>query len=472
MSVRQSILIIDDTPANLRLLTEILSHRAYMPRPVTDGLLAITAAQAEPPDLILLDIMMPNITGYEVCERLKADERTRDIPIIFISAKNEVFDKVKAFALGGVDYITKPFQAEEVLARIETHLALRSLQKRLNAQNAELAEALRQLQLTQEQLIQREKIAALGHLIAGIAHEINTPLGAINASIHNISQALDLSLEHLPRLFQTLSPERQADFFVLLHAALQPKASISSRESRTLRRELQAMLLSYEIPQAETLAKHLVNMGVYQDMTPYLPLLREKESVEIVQTVYYLFMQKNNSANIKQAVERVSKVVFALKNYIHYDHSGEKTLAHISEGIDVVLTLYNNQLKHGIEVVTNYAPTPMVACYPDELKQVWTNLIHNALQAMNGKGRLEITVEPARGEPADSGVLVHITDSGCGIPDEMKERIFEPFFTTKPAGEGSGLGLDIVKKIINRHGGRITIESRPGQTTFHVFLPA
>ena len=219
MSARQSILIIDDTPANLRLLTEILSHRAYMPRPVTDGLLAITAAQAEPPDLILLDIMMPNITGYEVCERLKADERTRDIPIIFISAKNEVFDKVKAFAFGGVDYITKPFQAEEVLARIETHLALRSLQKRLNAQNAELAEALRQLQLTQEQLIQREKIAALGHLIAGIAHEINTPLGAINASIHNISQALDLSLDHLPRLFQTLSPGRQADFFVLLHAA-------------------------------------------------------------------------------------------------------------------------------------------------------------------------------------------------------------------------------------------------------------
>jgi len=474
MSVRQSILIVDDTPANLRLLTEILGHREYMPRPVTDGVMAIQAAQAEPPDLVLLDIMMPNISGYEVCQQLKADERTREIPIIFISAKNEVFDKVKAFALGGVDYITKPFQAEEVLARVETHLSLRRLQQRLNAQNIELTEALHQLQFTQEQLIQREKIAALGHLIAGIAHEINTPLGAIYASIGNISQALEMSLEHLPRLFQILSPERQADFFALLHAALQPKTSISSRESRALRRELQATLASHSIPHAEALAKHLVNMGIYQDITLHLPLLRDEHSLDILQTVHYLFMQKNNSTNIKQAVERVSKVVFALKNYVHYDHSGEKTLATITEGIDIVLTLYSNQFKQGIEVVTNYAPTPMIACYPDELKQVWTNLIHNAIQAMDGIGRLDIDVAPHESSAPSptSGVMVRITDSGCGIPEKIQSRIFEPFFTTKAAGEGSGLGLDIVKKIIDRHHGSITFESEAGHTTFQVFLPA
>ncbi len=513
MRDRQSILIVDDVPANLRLLTEILGHREYMVRPVTDGLMAIAAAQAEPPDLILLDIMMPNLTGYEACKRLKTDERTRDIPIIFISAKNELFDKVKAFTLGAVDYITKPFQSEEVLARVETHLALRSLQNRLKEQNAALTEALHQLKMTQDQLIQREKIAALGHLIAGIAHEINTPLGAIHASVGNISHALDMSLEHLPHLFQTLSPERQAEFLTLLREALGTKVSISSRESRALRKELKATLESYAISDADSIAKHLVNMGIYQDMTPYLALLRDEQNSEIIRTAYYLFMQKNNSANIEHAVDRVSKVVFALKNYIHYDQSGQKMFTQVTEGIDIVLTLYHSQLKHGIEVTTHYTPMPMIACYPDELKQVWTNLIHNAIQAMNGKGSLEIAVFPAppslestadhsnsppgrgKGWVAEDGqhlnvtnpplplpggefdeqrqgVIVRITDSGCGIPDEIKARIFEPFFTTKPAGEGSGLGLDIVKKIVERHEGSITVDSQPGKTSFQVFLPA
>lgn len=473
MSARQNILIVDDMPANLRLLTEILAHREYMVRPVTDGLMAIAAAQIEAPDLILLDIMMPNLTGYEVCERLKADERTREIPIIFISAKNELFDKVKAFSLGGVDYIAKPFQAEEVLARVETHLALRSLQQRLKAQNVELTEALRQLKLTQEQLIQREKIAALGHLIAGIAHEINTPLGAIHASNSNINHALDQSLEALPRLFQELSQERQADFFALLREALTPKNSRSSRESRALRRDMKTVLESHAIANAETLAKHLVSMGI-QDVTPHLRLLRDERNADIVQTAYYLFMQKNNSKNIECAVERVSKVVFALKNYAHYEQSGQKTLARIDEGIDVVLTLYHHQLKQGIDVVTDYASTPTISCYPDELKQVWTNLIHNAIQAMKGSGRLEISLSSVEAHSPESlrkGVVIDITDSGCGIPDEIKTRIFEPFFTTKPAGEGSGLGLDIVKKIIERHDGSIDVESQPGKTTFRVFLP-
>ncbi len=133
-----SVLVVDDTPDNLRLLSRMLSKRGYNVRPVPSGKLALTSAQAEPPDLILLDIMMPEMDGYEVCERLKDDENTRDIPVIFLSALSEVQDKVKAFAVGGVDYITKPFQAKEVLARVETHLALRELQKGLEEKNAQL----------------------------------------------------------------------------------------------------------------------------------------------------------------------------------------------------------------------------------------------------------------------------------------------------------------------------------------------
>lgn len=475
-STKQSILVVDDTPANLRLLAGILADSAYMVRPVPDGGLALSAAQAEPPDLILLDIMMPSLSGYEVCEKLKADERTCDIPVIFLSAKTEVLDKVKAFEVGGVDYITKPFQAEEVLARVETHLNLRNLQKRLEEKNEALSETLQQLKATQDQLVHREKMAVLGQLIAGIAHEINTPLGAIQASIANISNALKISLQQLPQLFQHLSPERQVDFLALVQAALENTEHLSSREARSARRELKKELEAQGIEQADLIANILVNMGVYREISPFMALLQEENSTFIVQTAYSLVMQHNNSQNIVMAVERASKVVVALKNYTHYDDSGQKLKTNITEGLEIVLTLYYNQLKKGIEVITHYKEVPSILCYPDELNQVWTNLIHNAIQAMEGKGRLEIGISQQQslfeeGKRERDSILVQITDSGCGIPEEIQQRIFDPFFTTKFAGEGSGLGLDIVRRIIDRHQGKIEVESQPGKTTFRVFLP-
>lgn len=133
-----SIVIVDDMPDNLRLLTNILKGKGYKVRPAPNGARALATVSKEPPELILLDIMMPGMDGYEVCRQLKADERTKDIPIIFLSALNEVFDKVKAFKVGGVDFITKPFQMEEVLARVKTHLTLRSQQKALVLQNEAL----------------------------------------------------------------------------------------------------------------------------------------------------------------------------------------------------------------------------------------------------------------------------------------------------------------------------------------------
>ena len=134
-----SILVVDDTPANLQVLAGMLKDRGYKVRPVPSGKLALLAAQRDPPDLILLDINMPEMNGYEVCEQLKADEMLKGIPVIFISALTEQLDKVKAFAMGGVDYITKPFQMEELHARVETHLKLRRLQIELEEANARLA---------------------------------------------------------------------------------------------------------------------------------------------------------------------------------------------------------------------------------------------------------------------------------------------------------------------------------------------
>jgi len=167
---KANILIVDDALANLRLLIKILSERGYQVRPASSGRHALSTAQAEPPDLILLDIKMPDMNGYKVCEHLKADERTHDIPIIFISALNEVLDKVKAFSIGGVDYVTKPFQFEEVLARVETHLALRNLQKQAEA---------REKALKQAKEVAEAANRAKSEFLANMSHEIRTPLNAI-----------------------------------------------------------------------------------------------------------------------------------------------------------------------------------------------------------------------------------------------------------------------------------------------------
>jgi signal transduction histidine kinase len=171
------IIVIDDTLDNLRLLTNLLKERNYHVRPVSSGSTAISAAKARPPDLILLDIMMPGMDGYAVCNVLKADELTRDIPVIFISALNETFDKMKAFSLGGVDYITKPFQAEEVLARVETHLSLRFMQQQLQAQNEQLQQEVGERKRAEEAL--REANASKDIFFSIIAHDLRSPFTAL-----------------------------------------------------------------------------------------------------------------------------------------------------------------------------------------------------------------------------------------------------------------------------------------------------
>src|SRR5476651_651236 len=177
-----SILVVDDTPANLQVLAGMLKARGYKVRPVPSGALALQAARRDPPDLILLDINMPEMNGYEVCEQLKADDQLKGIPVIFISALTEQLDKVKAFALGGVDYLTKPFQMEELHARVETHLKLRRLQIVLEETNARLAKANGVLRCKQEEL------SDLHHrkdeFLAMLSHELRNPLGPILNAVH------------------------------------------------------------------------------------------------------------------------------------------------------------------------------------------------------------------------------------------------------------------------------------------------
>lgn len=466
-SYKGNILVVDDTPANLRLLVDLLTENGYKARPVPNGKLALTAARNMPPDLILLDIMMPEMDGYEVCRQLKKDKLNYDVPIIFISAVNDVLNKVKAFAMGGVDFITKPFQVEEVLARVETHLSRVILQKSLQKKNDELVKALQQLQTAQDQLIQSEKMALLGQLIAGIGHEINTPLGVIRSSIDNVADFLNQELENLPIFLKKLSSAREQDFLALLRKANQQSLTFSSKEKRQLKKALIRQLESQDITNTETIADTLVDMGIYDDVELFFPLFKDSESQTILNMAYRIISLKKSTQTISTAIDRAAKVVFALKSYARYDTFGEKVEINITDGIETALTLYQNQLKQGVEVIRNYQERlSPILCYTDELNQVWTNLIQNALQAIDNQGTLKIDVRQQ-----EEQLLISITDSGKGIPPEVMPRIFEPFFTTKPPGEGSGLGLDIVKKIIEKHHGTIEVESVPGLTTFTVALP-
>lgn len=167
-AIAENILIVDDTAANLRLLSQMLAEQGYGVRAVTSGARALASAKADPPDLVLLDIKMPVMNGYEVCEQLKADPLTRNIPVIFISALDEIQDKVQAFAVGGVDYITKPFQFREVLARTETHLSLRRLQKRLREANSKMEQELALAGKVQSSFLPGELSAPAGWQMAAV----------------------------------------------------------------------------------------------------------------------------------------------------------------------------------------------------------------------------------------------------------------------------------------------------------------
>ncbi len=337
----------------------------------------------------------------------------------------------------------------------------------LHKKNQELANALEQLKATQDELVQSEKMAALGQLVAGIAHEINTPLGVILSSARNISNFWKKNVEQLPHFFQKLSEKQQSNFLALLKESTQRNEILSTRERRTIKRELIDKLKSHAIKNATSIARFLIGIGAYHNLEFFLPLLRDPDSEEILKTAYKFANVQTSTQTTLIAAERASKIVFALRTYARYDSSGNKIELNISEGIETVLTLYQNQLKQGVAVVRNYdLSLPAIYGYPDALNQVWTNLVHNALQAMNNQGTLTINTSRRANE-----ISVSFTDTGKGIPAEIMPKIFQPFFTTKTAGEGSGLGLDIVKKIIEKHQGNIEVSSVPGHTKFTVLLP-
>ncbi|EKQ85803.1 GHKL domain protein [Leptospira kirschneri serovar Grippotyphosa str. Moskva] len=327
-----------------------------------------------------------------------------------------------------------------------------------------------ELEETQSQLIMSEKMASLGIMVAGIAHEINTPAGVINGAADNLDQNMNYLVQNVfdVVLFARYRKLRKNFELALLHLLRDKKKSeLDSKEKFRLKNQLKEEMKNMNFSPA--LTSELSNFIIENQIG--------KERKYIYNTILKdddrgYFMLKNaayinrNIKNIRYAIRNIVRIVKALKSYSHLDQSKTFSSSNIIEGMETTLIILNNQIKYGIDVIKNFQEIPLVICNPDELNQVWTNLIQNSIQALKGKGKIEISVFPWNG-----CVVVEIEDNGPGIPAKIQDRIWDPFFTTKDQGEGTGLGLGIAKGIVEKHKGKITLKSNPGRTVFRVELP-
>lgn len=343
------------------------------------------------------------------------------------------------------------------------------INKELDLKNRKLKEAIEELSQTQNKLIFAEKMAALGNLIGGIAHEINTPLGAIKASSTNISEVVKKINEELPWLINHATLEEINWLFTLLNEADARDISVFSREERQQKRELTTFFEEHNIKNAPIIADLITTLRIKHSKERYLEFLKQPNAQQELQFLKVLFSLKRNANNIFISVEKASKVVRALKGYIYKNESGESEATDLIETINTVLILTANMIKHSkTEIFTMFDPIPLIYCRQDEICQIWTNIITNAIQAMGEGGLLEIGAKCVDGET----VIVWFKDNGPGISDKIKNRIFEPYFTTKEKGIGTGMGLDISKQIVESHKGSIHFESEPSMgTTFFIELP-
>ncbi|OLP15497.1 hybrid sensor histidine kinase/response regulator [Leptolyngbya sp. 'hensonii'] len=370
-SSKGNILIVDDTPSNLRLLSTILVQHGYEVRSAINGAAALMAIEATLPDLILLDINMPRMNGYDVCAQLKAQEDTKDIPIIFLSALDETTDKVRAFQVGGVDYITKPFQVEEVLVRVETQLSQQRLKQELEAARTEALKA-----LAQEKELNRLK----SEFVSMITHDFRSPLTSIQGFA-----------ELLHRAGQNLSPDTIDRYFKKI----------------------------------DTAVEHLLHL---------------LDEVLLI-------------GGIETGKIQVKPVPIDLEVFCR-------------ELTDMMQPEAGST--HQIDFRCNHTCNS-VSVDPTLLQQILTNLLSNAIKYSPDGGVIQFELDCQT-----EVVMFQIKDNGIGIPPENQPQLFETFYRGSNVGQirGTGLGLAVVKRCVEAHGGELQLQSGIGTgTTIRFTLP-
>ncbi|MBF0509155.1 MAG: AAA family ATPase, partial [Deltaproteobacteria bacterium] len=242
--------------------------------------------------------------------------------------------------------------ASQVAISIENALFYNSMEKKVEERTAELQEALADLKRSQQQLIESEKMAALGQLVAGVGHEVNTPLGAIKSSVGNIESCLKETLAQLPRLFQLLDKNQQQEFLSLLGHSADNGAVLTTREEREIRRALEAELKGHGFENTRKLANIFIKLNILKGVDSFIPLLKSENAELVFDTAYKLSDLISNTTNIALAVEKAAKIIFALKNFARFDKSGEMIKVGLKDGLETVLTIYHNQIKRNTTLVT------------------------------------------------------------------------------------------------------------------------
>lgn len=373
--VKASVLVVDDKPENLRLLSAILTEQGYEVRQALSGRIALTAAQTRPPDLVLLDIKMPDMNGYQVCEQLKTHERTRHIPVIFLSALDRPPDKIKGFSAGGADYITKPFQESEVLVRVQHQLEIACWRQRLQQQNLQLQQEIHDRIAIEQELIRSNE--DLEQFARAVSHDLQQPL----QSLLGFSKILSMKYPHLP----------------------------DAEVSRYICRIVQA---------GERMQQLIEDLLAYSQV------------------------------DISRSLEVVDC---------------NRILAEAIENLQAAISEKQAQLI--------ISPLPQVQGKPAQLMQLFQNLLGNALKFTYPAVPPLVQMSA---EPLDDRWLFQIRDNGIGIESQNYDRLFQLFVRLNPHDRypGTGIGLATCKKIVESHGGRIWLESQPGNgTTFFFTLP-
>lgn len=321
---------------------------------------------------------------------------------------------------------------------------------------------------------QNEKMMALGKLSAGLAHELNNPAAAIVRGSSSLLKHLKMAPETFKKVISIKMPNEDVDkvnnkLFEVLARKDKPVLTLMTRSA--LEDDFTECLEGHGVDNGQEVAETFIEFGfTCKDMDEMAAMIPAAYLSPVLNWINNELVTEKMVNDIQEASQRIQTLVGAVKNFTHMDRDQGKEFVDIHAGITNTLTMLAHKIRKGnVELVETYdTSVPHVMAYVGELNQVWTNIFDNALDSMevNGKGRLEITTKWNK-----KFVQVSVTDDGPGIPEEIRSRIFDPFFTTKEIGRGTGLGLDVVNRIIRQHHGTITVDSQPGRTEFTLCFP-
>jgi signal transduction histidine kinase len=378
------------------------------------------------------------------------------------------YDPVNKRLFGIIRDITREKRADEEIHALNRELEARveARTRELSAANAALSSALRELEESHARELLAEKMAALGRLVAVLAHELNTPLGAIKSESESGMRDSG-RLASWVESIHALDGEELALLLALLEGSARSGVSTDLAGQRRRRSFLRGLFAGLGMEDASLAAEELVDLE-YREKEDEL---RRRAALPGFSAIVHLAWELSSGARadavIHEAAEKADKVVRALRTYGDGGLGQKITRVDLREGIELALAAEERKAASGVRVETSFSEGAEVLCFPEQLEQVWFNLASNAFQAMGKTGLLQVGVR-REGEE----LVVAWTDDGPGIPAQLQERVFTPFFSTKPQGEARGLGLDISRRVLEEMGGSIAFESRPGRTCFTVRLKA